>query len=398
MKFSNVLRQINKLTQSPYLAALLILALIGLLLVNQVFWGVFSGVRLWGDWFNYSIGLNEILNIKSEPDNPLYHRISLMNISFLFGAMAIALATKKFNLVFIGKQNALWAVIGGCLMGLGATLAGGCTVGGFFSPISLSAPTGFVMLIGLFIGALVGYQCFMWTLFNIKWGKPAKPPKALTSKRWQTCGYLIFLALIIWACSWYNTDDASLSHRAVLIVIGLCFGVIMQHSRFCFSSAIRSPILGGNSSMTHAILILLLLSVISNGLLMTYFKIDVSPAIPPTFWLGSLLGGFLFGFGMIFGGGCASGTLWRSAEGNIKALVTLFFMGWSGSIFTALGKNNGLLSREITADWQERTPLGEQFFLNHDLFGLILSICLTLTFVTCWYLAIKLAQKKRWYL
>lgn len=33
--------------------------------------------------------------------------------------------------------------------------------------------------------------------------------------------------------------------------------------------------------------------------------IDPYVAIPATFWLGSLLGGLIFGFGMVFAGGCA---------------------------------------------------------------------------------------------
>ena len=43
--------------------------------------------------------------------------------------------------------------------------------------------------------------------------------------------------------------------------------------------------------------------------------IDPYLAIPARFWLGSALGGVIFGVGMVFAGGCASGSLWRMGEG-----------------------------------------------------------------------------------
>ena len=41
--------------------------------------------------------------------------------------------------------------------------------------------------------------------------------------------------------------------------------------------------------------------------------------------LGTVLGGFLFGMGMIFSGGCASGTLADMGEGEGRALLTFIF-------------------------------------------------------------------------
>ena len=45
-------------------------------------------------------------------------------------------------------ENA-WGLLGGCLMGLGAALAGGCTMGGFFNPV---LHAGWVMWLGLLAG------------------------------------------------------------------------------------------------------------------------------------------------------------------------------------------------------------------------------------------------------
>ncbi|MEM8838891.1 MAG: YeeE/YedE family protein, partial [Pseudomonadota bacterium] len=41
--------------------------------------------------------------------------------------------------------------------------------------------------------------------------------------------------------------------------------------------------------------------------------------------IGSAIGAFMFGIGMIFGGGCASGTLFTSGGGSSRMAITLFF-------------------------------------------------------------------------
>jgi len=44
-------------------------------------------------------------------------------------------------------------------------------------------------------------------------------------------------------------------------------------------------------------------------------------------WLSALVGGALFGFGMVLASGCGSKTLVRIGEGNLKSLVVFFVMG-----------------------------------------------------------------------
>ncbi len=61
---------------SPYLGAVLLLLAVFALMLSGETWGVFGGIRLWGDWFNHLIGLGGVLGIHA-PDSPLMHRISL---------------------------------------------------------------------------------------------------------------------------------------------------------------------------------------------------------------------------------------------------------------------------------------------------------------------------------
>ena len=49
--------------------------------------------------------------------------------------------------------------------------------------------------------------------------------------------------------------------------------------------------------------------------------------------LGSLLGGLIFGIGMVLTGGCASGSLWRVGEGQLKFVVVLLMFSVSNALF-----------------------------------------------------------------
>lgn len=44
-------------------------------------------------------------------------------------------------------------------------------------------------------------------------------------------------------------------------------------------------------------------------------------------WLGAILGGMMFGYGMTRAGGCGNKTLVRIGAGNLKSIVVLMIMG-----------------------------------------------------------------------
>ena len=124
------------------------LVIIGLM-INGLFWGVFGGVKFWGDWFNNLIGLGPLLGVPQELDSFLMHRMSLMNIMLVLGSFCAALLSRQFLPRRPPKLEYIWAAMGGCLMGIGAALAGGCTTGGFFNPVLHASPAGWAMWAGL---------------------------------------------------------------------------------------------------------------------------------------------------------------------------------------------------------------------------------------------------------
>ena len=135
------------------------------------------------------------------------------------------------------------------------------------------------------------------------------------------------------------------------LVIGLLFGFLAQRSRFCMRAA---AIEFWHRTFSGKIAVWLLAfssAVVAVQLLILTNTLDVSTArqlASRGSLSGALIGGLLFGAGMIMSRGCASRLLILSANGNLRALL-------SGLIFavTAQASLSGALAplRNIVASW-----------------------------------------------
>lgn len=106
------------------------------------------------------------------------------------------------------------------------------------------------------------------------------------------------------------------------LLVGFMFGFVLQHGRFCMNTAFRE-VLFGDYTVFRAYILALLVVIVGATAMDQYGYIHFR-SIPFT-WLANVLGGYIFGIGMVLGGGCATGTLYRIGEGMI------------GSWFAALG-------------------------------------------------------------
>lgn len=355
---------------SPYFGAALVVLITTALIASGLFWGVFGGVKLWGNWFNNLIGLGPILGIKSDLPDPLMHRISLMDITLVIGAFTAALLSGQFRISRAPKLEYVWGALGGTFMGIGASFAGGCTTGGFFTPLLFSSPTGWVMWAGLLVGAVIGLKLLLWTMENISWGMVAPPRSDVPPlRKYYGLMAIIVIGLVLyWVSSWYLSGDKRLVARGIIILAGFGLGFTLHRSRFCFSRVFREPFMTGEGTMTKAMILALALGIPISSVLLQGKTIDPYLPIPATFWLGSALGGLIFGIGMVFAGGCASGSLWRVGEGHVKLMVAVFFFGWSGSIFGAITKKWDLFTKDMNLDLILESKVGVQTFLP-DIFG-----------------------------
>ncbi len=377
---------------SPYAGVLLVVLLVMALMLSGMAWGVFGGLKLWGDYFNQLIGLGSLLGISQTLDNPLIHRISLMNICLVLGAFSASLMAGQFVINRPPKLEYIWAITGGSLMGIGASLAGGCTVGGFFTPSLHSSPAGWMMMVGLTLGAIIGIKLLLWTFEHISWGMQAPASLDVGDKVrsfYPFAGLAIILLILVWAYEWYASEDKKLVTRALIVLVGFALGFVMHRSRICFARAIREPFMTAEGEMTKAIILALAIGSVLASLFFQKQLIDPYLAIPASFWIGSLLGGVLFGLGMVLAGGCASGSLWRMGEGHIKLWVAVFFFAWVGSISAALFRKTGLVAPQMNLDLIEVSQVGYQAYFPVMLDGWGWTYLITAIALLIWYVLVR---------
>jgi len=365
------------------------------LMVSGLFWGVFGGLTLWGDYLNRWLGLAPLLGIKENLEHPLMHRISLLDLTLVMGALSAALMAGQFRINRPPPIEYLWGALGGVLMGLGAVLAGGCTIGGFFTPVMFSSGSGWAMWAGLLAGAWIGLKLLLLVTERVSVG--TTPPQA---RAWPAlrplrpwAGVAVLVAGLWWAADWLVADDKRLAARGIVVLSGLALGFIMHRSRFCVARAFREPFMTGEGTMTKAVILALAIGVPLGSLLLQKKTVDPYIAIPASFWVGALVGGVVFGVGMTFAGGCATGTFWRAAEGHVKLMVALLFFAWSGSTLGALARKTGLLASRVDVDFldgmAEITPLGYQAFLPDVVGGWGTVYALELGVLAAWYLLVR---------
>ncbi|MBI4699431.1 MAG: YeeE/YedE family protein [Nitrospirae bacterium] len=317
--------------------------LIGILSVITFAWdrplGVVGGIREWFDWLFYSLGI-----YSSHPYySPHMSTGSVMTFGLLFGAFASALMSKQFAIKIPPPFEFIRGAIGGTLMGIGATMAYGCNIGGFFSAVSALSMSGLCMMAGLMVGVFIEVRYIYWEMEHLRFrrgdGRPKKPKEGAFDWRMiqPFLGVLAVLSAFIIAFIYgsYGTDPVSgysYIKTGGILISGLAFGIILHRSRFAFQQAFREPFTSGNADQARGMAIAVIISVLGFAALKAGGLRPEGSYVTPTFWFGSFAGGIIFGFGMPFAGGCGSGTCWRTAEGGVKQLVAVIFMGISNSL------------------------------------------------------------------
>ncbi len=293
-------------------------------------WGVAGGLRNWGDNFFYLIGLY------SDPvKSPLLSSSSLLSFGLLVGAFASSLLAKEFAIRKAPPLELVKGIVGGILMGIGASMAGGCNVGGFFSATSAMSLSGLCMMVGLVFGAYLGLKYLYWEL--------EKFPTATSS---QTIGsqegkanlkniepYIGLLVIILSIVGVIIYNKMAYTILGGLYLCGFIFGLIIQRTRFCFVRCFREPFMTGEAEVARAVVYAVIISLIGFAIIKWLGFRKEYVYVPSAFWIGGLLGGVIFGFGMVIAGGCGSGSLWRCGEGQVKLFLAVIFFSLSISLF-----------------------------------------------------------------
>ncbi|PCJ89154.1 MAG: hypothetical protein COA52_12495 [Hyphomicrobiales bacterium] len=135
---------------------------------------------------------------------------------------------------------------------------------------------------------------------------------------------------------------------ACALVLGILFGVIAEISRYCLRAAVAEWASETNTEepksrvRTAQVAFAILAALAGTQALQAFGIVDLSESI---YWsvairpLPLIIGGLLFGIGMVLAGGCVSRLLVLAASGNVRAFLTLVITG-----ITAYATLRGILA------------------------------------------------------
>jgi uncharacterized membrane protein YedE/YeeE len=130
------------------------------------YWYVTTQEAQWFGWLFNKLGWNNTHNIffglENGIPNPIFNLAGWMSVSLIGGAAVMALLNDEFKFKKPTLELAIWAVIGGSLMGLGARLGLGCNVGAFFVRTANGDASGWMFGLGMVGGAYLGVKFFSW--------------------------------------------------------------------------------------------------------------------------------------------------------------------------------------------------------------------------------------------
>lgn len=118
------------------------------------------------------------------------------------------------------------------------------------------------------------------------------------------------------------------------LFVGVLFGFALQRGRFCMNSAFRDILLVREFTLFKAVSVAILVEMIGFSILAMTGVINLAPK--PLIWGANIVGGLIFGMGMVLAGGCASGITYRAGEGMVGAMVAISGFGLAG-LMTATG-------------------------------------------------------------
>ncbi len=288
-----------------------------------------DGVRNWGDWVFTAVG------IVKRPDliAPWLYSGSLINLGVLLGGLAAALLAREFAIRVPPRGELSKGALGGALMGVGAILAFGCNIGGFFSATSALSLAGLGMMAGLLAGAWLGLRYLLWEMehrpaWSSGTARVFAGARTDGASRQPWVGALLLLALVLLPFVYARRGYVP---QGIFLLFGVAFGMVFQRSRFCLVRAFREPFMTGDGEHTRAAALAVVVSTLGFAILKFTDLKDKSEWVFASAGVGALAGGLVFGVGMTLAGGCGAGSIWRAGEGQVKlwAAVVCFALGAS---------------------------------------------------------------------
>ena len=334
------------------LFAIVALGILGALYFGSlgIAWAVTGEFTRWGAHFlqfmNLDISHYTYLKLINFTGTPLTRIDGVMVIGMFAGAFISALLGQNVKFRLPTRRRIAQALIGGIIAGFGTRLAMGCNLAALFTGIPQFSFHAWLFTLGTIAGTYYGIKLSIHPLIM---GKPklvavTKVGVAIENPvyyRIQPYLGMLGLAFFVYYLLMLVSSNYSLN-LFLAIIFGFSFGFLIQKGQICFTSAFRDLWLIGRGNTAKA----LVWGMAVQTLITAVFLAKGMP--PKVIWWagpGALLGGVLFGVGIVIAGGCETGWMYRAVEGQIQFWfvglgnvigATILTIGWDYGVFALL--------------------------------------------------------------
>jgi uncharacterized membrane protein YedE/YeeE len=155
-------------------------------------------------------------------------------------------------------------------------------------------------------------------------------------------------------------DNGPAALAAGGLLIGLVFGAAVHRTNFCTMGALSDLRTFGDRRRLDSWLLAIAVSVAGTQALSAFGAVELGKsmyAAATLNWAGAILGGLIFGYGMVFAGGCPSRNVARLGSGDLRSLVVLVIVGLVA--YMAIGGILGPVRSALETATAIRLPSGQ---------------------------------------
>lgn len=310
-------------------------------------WAVTGEFTRWGGHILQFLGVDtanySYLKLVRFAGTPLTRIDGVMVIGMFTGALVSALWGQNVKIRIPTGRRVLQALIGGIIAGFGTRMAMGCNLAALFTGIPQFSFHTWLFTLGTIAGTYYGLKISMhpWLMgtpkLSVAPAADVEPENPIYYRYQPLLGAAILAAFVF-----YLLTQAGGNYPKNLLLatlFGFGFGFLIQKGQVCFTSAFRDLWLVGRASTAKA-----LIAGIAAATLITagFLAKGMNPTVIQWAGPGALLGGVMFGVGIVIAGGCETGWMYRSMEGQLHFWVvgfgnvvgaTVLTLAWDSVVF-----------------------------------------------------------------
>ncbi|CBL45423.1 Conserved hypothetical protein [gamma proteobacterium HdN1] len=294
--------------------------------ITGTFWAVTGEFTRWGGhiaaWLGFEPQEWSYFKLIGLQGSPLTRIDGVMIIGMFGGALCTALWANNVQLRWpTHKRRLVQGLVGGIIAGFGARLAMGCNLAAFFTGIPMFSLHAWAFMLATVGGAWIGVKLCMLPFLRIPLRTSTEssglfdfPEKVAARAKRQAQWGVSVAVLALGFAAWRFESSLTLGFAALF---GIVFGALIERGQICFTSAARDLWTTGRTQIAQGILIGMMLACVG-----TFGAIGLG-ASAKIFWMGpnAILGGLLFGIGIVLAGGCETGWMYRAMEGQVHFWV-----------------------------------------------------------------------------